>query len=93
MDAISVSDCEKQCHRVSYCVSFSYRDNTSRDNCKLSSLSNLGAQNSFDLEFDREWDVFRLIFGGRCGERDPGAAVPSNFAGGFGNRVDGSGGE
>eukprot|EP00095_Tigriopus_kingsejongensis_P011025 maker-scaffold109_size355148-snap-gene-0.17 protein:Tk11025 transcript:maker-scaffold109_size355148-snap-gene-0.17-mRNA-1 annotation:"hypothetical protein DAPPUDRAFT_257231" len=71
-DAFSITDCETYCRRASYCVSFSFRDLTDRDNCILSDIRVTTSSDDFNLEYNRDWDVYRPIFGGRCDEHIDG---------------------
>lgn len=86
-DAFTITDCETYCRRASYCVSFSFRDLTDRDNCILSDIRVTTSADDFNLEYNRDWDVYRPIFGGRCDEHIGGGVV------GGGGSIDRTGGE
>ncbi|TRY68387.1 hypothetical protein TCAL_01423 [Tigriopus californicus] len=74
-DAFSIKDCETYCRRASYCVSFSFRDLTDRDNCILSDIRVTTSSDDFNLEYNRDWGVYRPIFGGRCDEHIGGGVI------------------
>jgi len=63
LTASSLSDCGRKCRQKTYCNSFSFRQ-YGRD-CYLSNLRPDGLQTQ-DITYDRDWDIFRPLFGGSC---------------------------